>query len=67
MKHKIISADLVMKESADLKKAIAADLQISDPTGIIPAERIFVNENTQKYDRGTSGSDYLQDRIEAGE
>lgn len=67
MKHKIISADLVMKESADLKKAVAADLQISDPTGIIPPERNFVNENPQKYDRGTSGVDHLQDRIETGE
>lgn len=61
MKHKIISADLVMKESADLKKTVAADLMVGDPTGIIPPERSFVNENSQKYDRGAGGFSNLQD------
>ena len=67
MKHKIISADLVMKESDELKKTVAADLMVGDPTGIIPPERSFVNENSQKYDGRAGRIGNLQDSFPTGE
>lgn len=51
---KVVSSELIVTETEQLQKSVAADLKISDPTGIIAKGKDIVNENPKKYDRGTS-------------
>ena len=51
---KIVSSELIMTETELLQKSVAEDLKISDPSGIIAKGKDIVNENSKKYDRGTS-------------
>jgi hypothetical protein len=56
-----IGSSLDIVPSPDLAKSVAQDLSIPDPTGIIAKGQQKANENSKKYDRGTSGFDNLQD------
>lgn len=59
-----IPVDILMKETAELEKSVAADLQVPDP---VPSNIITKKskkstdaeekvENSQEHDRGTGGS-----------
>jgi hypothetical protein len=53
-----IPVEILMRETADLQKSVAADLSIPDP--IIPAKKkkdSAKNENSAEYDRGTGNID----------
>jgi hypothetical protein len=58
---KFVSSELILTETEFLQKSVAADLKISDPTGIIAKGKDIVNENPKKYDRGTSSVHDLPD------
>ena len=49
-----IGSSLDIVPSPDLAKSVAQDLSIPDPTGIIAKSQRKANENSKKYDRGTS-------------
>ena len=56
-----INADINMIASQDLLKSVASDLLVPDPTGIIAKGAKEVNEDSEKYDRGTGGIYHIQD------
>ena len=56
-----VSASLNMVSSQELSKSVAADLNVSDPTGIIAKEITNVNENSKKYDRGAGSIYHIED------
>jgi hypothetical protein len=54
----IIPVEILMRETADLQKSVAADLSIPDP--IIPVKQkkeSAKNENSPEHDRGTGNID----------
>lgn len=58
---KVISSELIMTETEQLQKSVAADLKISDPIGIIAKKKEKVNENPQEHDRGTGSIHHIED------
>jgi hypothetical protein len=53
-----IPIDVRMRETAELQKSVAADLNVPDPSPIITKKakkESASNENSAEYDRGTSG------------
>ena len=51
----IIQTEILMRETDELQKSVAADLNVPDPApaNIIVKKDNKVNENSAKYDRGT--------------
>jgi len=58
-----IGSEIYVKQTAQLELSVADELLIPDP--IIASGAPTVNENSQKYDRRSSGGDHLQDLIAA--
>lgn len=54
---KVINSEIYMKQTAQLEQSVESELLIPDP--IIPSGANAVNENSQKYDRRASNSNYL--------
>lgn len=54
-----IGSEIYIKQTAQLEQSVADELLIPDP--IIASGAPTVNENSQKYDRGPSSRDNLQD------
>lgn len=57
-----IPTEVLMRETAELQKSVAADLQVPDPAPATivtpPSKKVkTVNENPAKYDSGTGSID----------
>jgi hypothetical protein len=64
---KTIHSELKMTATDELQKSVAKDLQVPDPKNIIAKDNKEVNENSKKYDRGTSSVHHIDDLFSAGE